>query len=596
MGFRVCGLGLYFMNLLATERNMSDRRIKGWAADAEKKEFTMRYLIIIGLAVSAALLSSGCSDPSALGRFRATPMTNVILDNLGVVDEDPAVFAGAREPRPDDLIADPREYVIGPGDFLDISIFELFSTNMEWTARKPVSDTGRITLPIIGTLQGAGRTELELTDDIIGRLSPSVLRDPKVSVVVVAARERVYSISGAVQAPGTYELQPGEFRLSQALAQAGGIPQFNADYAYVIRTVSSEELARRMEQEMAARGEVEKPWWEGENLPAPPLAPGIGEAAPPEPVQEFTPIVKPPVMEGEAPEIVMPFEKPQNEIKKDESVEPAPAEKVDERKELLESVAPMSVVKVDPPLVRWESDKVVTAVTRFESGSVVEESDKEMVLLNAGAERPMKLVRRGTRFELVPSGGGEAYEPRPTEPEKSWMEPAGDTSAKSTGDALAAAGLTQEVVRVNLKELRGGDLKQNMIIRPGDDIQVPYNTVGEFYVMGQVARPGPYSLTGRKLTLKHALAAAGPMTALAWPSRCDVIRRIGENQEVVYRVNLQKIMEGNAPDIFLKADDIINVGSHPVARWIGVVRQSFRFTYGFGFVYDRNFADKDIGH
>jgi hypothetical protein len=60
-------------------------------------------------------------------------------------------------------------------------------------------------------------------------------------------------------------------------------------------------------------------------------------------------------------------------------------------------------------------------------------------------------------------------------------------------------------------------------------------------------------------------------------------------------VNLQSLFEGTAPDVFLKPDDIINVGSNPVSRWVAVIRQSFRATYGFGFVYDRNFADKDFG-
>jgi hypothetical protein len=55
-------------------------------------------------------------------------------------------------------------------------------------------------------------------------------------------------------------------------------------------------------------------------------------------------------------------------------------------------------------------------------------------------------------------------------------------------------------------------------------------------------------------------------------------------------------MEGKAPNMFIKEGDVINIGSHPVARWLAVVRQSFRATYGFGFVYDRNFADKDFGH
>jgi len=152
------------------------------------------------------------------------------------------------------------------------------------------------------------------------------------------------------------------------------------------------------------------------------------------------------------------------------------------------------------------------------------------------------------------------------------------------------------VIRIDLKKLRGGDLSRNIVIRPGDDIHIPPNIAGIYYVQGQVARAGAYNLTaGQKMTLKQAMAAGGPLTGLAWPSRCEIIRRIGENRETTALIDLEKVYEGTAPDIFIKPGDIINVGSHPVARWVAVIRESFRSTYGFGFVYDRNFADKDFG-
>ena len=45
----------------------------------------------------------------------------------------------------------------------------------------------------------------------------------------------------------------------------------------------------------------------------------------------------------------------------------------------------------------------------------------------------------------------------------------------------------------------------------------------------------------------------------------------------------------------LKPNDLINVGTHPTSRWRAILRNAFRATYGFGFVYDRNFADRDFG-
>ena len=48
------------------------------------------------------------------------------------------------------------------------------------------------------------------------------------------------------------------------------------------------------------------------------------------------------------------------------------------------------------------------------------------------------------------------------------------------------------------------------------------------------------------------------------------------------------------PDFFIKPHDTINVGTHATARWRAILRNAFRATYGFGFVYDRNFADRDF--
>jgi len=213
------------------------------------------------------------------------------------------------------------------------------------------------------------------------------------------------------------------------------------------------------------------------------------------------------------------------------------------------------------------------------------------------AVKPLKAVREGSRFKLVPTEGAEEEEVGPET--ASPAPPGGKTTAaegKATLSELGGAGQTLKVIKVNLRELRGGDMRQNIVVRPGDDIQVPLNVLGLFYMRGEVARPGPYNLTGEKMTLKRAIATAGPMMPTAWPSRCEVTRFVGENREVTYRVNLEKLFAGAAPDVLLKPGDLISVGTHPVARWVAVVRDSFRNTYGFGFVYDRNFADKDFGH
>ena len=72
---------------------------------------------------------------------------------------------------------------------------------------------------------------------------------------------------------------------------------------------------------------------------------------------------------------------------------------------------------------------------------------------------------------------------------------------------------TSRTIAINVSKLDGGDARMNIVIRDGDVIIIPLLERGEFYVMGEVARPGVYDLTGRKVTVKMALAAAGTSCA-----------------------------------------------------------------------------------
>ncbi|MHC4630261.1 MAG: SLBB domain-containing protein [Planctomycetota bacterium] len=151
------------------------------------------------------------------------------------------------------------------------------------------------------------------------------------------------------------------------------------------------------------------------------------------------------------------------------------------------------------------------------------------------------------------------------------------------------------LIKIPADKLLAGDPRYNIVIKPGDTIYVPVDIIGEFCIMGNVNRTGFIPITGRPMTLKMAIAAAGGLGPLAWPKRCEVVRRIGRKREEIVRVDLDKIASGEQPDFFIKPNDLINVGTHATARWRAVLRNAYRATYGFGFVYDRNFADRDFG-
>jgi len=145
------------------------------------------------------------------------------------------------------------------------------------------------------------------------------------------------------------------------------------------------------------------------------------------------------------------------------------------------------------------------------------------------------------------------------------------------------------VIRVPVDALKRGELRYNVVVRPQDMIVVPDPPIGEYYMGGHVQRTGVYSLTARKITLKQAVISAGMLDQLAMPYRTQVIRRVGD-REIFARVDLSKIFNGEEPDLFLKPYDQVMVGTNAFAPFLAAARNGFRITYGFGFLYDRNYA------
>ena len=120
--------------------------------------------------------------------------------------------------------------------------------------------------------------------------------------------------------------------------------------------------------------------------------------------------------------------------------------------------------------------------------------------------------------------------------------------------------ITQRIIEVPYERLLDGDMRFNIVIRPGDIIRVPNEAAGFCYFTGQIARGGTYSVPGEnRLTLKQGIAAAGGLGPLANPKRVDLVRRIGDDTEATIRLDLKSIYDGTQPDIFLKVEDQINV-------------------------------------
>src|SRR5262249_375548 len=98
--------------------------------------------------------------------------------------------------------AAPDAYRIGPEDMLQITVWK----NEAMSRIVPVRPDGIITLPLLHDVQAAGRTPMELRDDLAKKLV-EFMPAPEVSVIVTDVRSFKVSVIGEVAKPARYELK-----------------------------------------------------------------------------------------------------------------------------------------------------------------------------------------------------------------------------------------------------------------------------------------------------------------------------------------------------------------------------------------------------
>ena len=514
------------------------------------------------LLLALVLLSAGCGDdffdPTQIGRFRPVPAVNIILDSLGVAEEAPSAWEGAEDPRPIDVMVTEKDYTFGPADIVRVYIYELEREGVEFVNDYIVTETGRISILQVGVIQVEGLTESQLEEEIREILTPTILKEPSVTVTLLLSERRTFSIYGeGVPRPSRYAIPRYDFRLTDAIATAGGISQFNISYIYVSRPVTGKEAIT-------------------------------------EPVEMEAP-------ERVEPEVEIDFEKEMLEI-----IAPRAQRKQNNRNTLKvglivsssEMITDAELTEAALPEGFKDSERTVREdeVLADETGRQRDVREMIEAPLNSGDVERIEWIFEDGRWVPVqvgvPKPTKEVTKIEPERPDKVLREALPEDFG---WEQIGTGGVQTRLIEIPADKLRSGDPRYNIVVKAGDSIHVPVDVIGEYFIFGNTNFQGAVLLTGRPLTLKMAIAAAGGLGPLAWPKRCEVIRRIGENKEEIVMVDLDKIAKGEQPDFFIKPLDLINVGTHATARWRAVLRNAFRVTYGFGFIYDRNFADRDFG-
>jgi len=112
------------------------------------------------------------------------------------------------------------DYLIGPGDVLDISVWK----DETLTKSVVVLPDSRISYPLIGEVSAGGKTVAQLKKEIQEKLSPFV-PDVTLSLEVKQVNSMLIYVIGRVNTPGKFPLN-ANVDVLQALAMAGGCNPF----------------------------------------------------------------------------------------------------------------------------------------------------------------------------------------------------------------------------------------------------------------------------------------------------------------------------------------------------------------------------------
>jgi polysaccharide export outer membrane protein len=115
-------------------------------------------------------------------------------------------------------------------------------------------------------------------------------------------------------------------------------------------------------------------------------------------------------------------------------------------------------------------------------------------------------------------------------------------AASDTATLLRADG---SKVQLSLFDLFQGNPEHNLAIAPGDTLYVP--RASQFYVYGEVQRPGAYRLE-RRMTVSQAISAGGGLTPRGSERRALVKRRDAGGGELEVAVRGSDLLE---PDVVL---------------------------------------------
>ncbi|WP_027368224.1 polysaccharide biosynthesis/export family protein [Desulfocurvibacter africanus] len=144
--------------------------------------------------------------------------------------------------------ADSGNFKLGPGDLIEISVWEEPSL----TRSVRVRPDGLISFPLAGEVQASGRTVPEVQVEL-EKLIRAFVPDAPVTVMLVELASKKIYVLGSVQTPGVIPLYE-PIRVLQALSRAGGLDQYASDDIIILRETEKGQVVLEFDYDEVSGG------------------------------------------------------------------------------------------------------------------------------------------------------------------------------------------------------------------------------------------------------------------------------------------------------------------------------------------------------
>lgn len=136
-----------------------------------------------------------------------------------------------------DPAAVPAVRTLRSGDTISVQVYREPDLSLE---KAVIDDLGKVQLPLLGEVTAAGVTAADLSRTIAERLGARYLRDPRVTVTLVATEASTVTVEGQVVAPGVYEIARNETLLTTIARAKSPTRTARDDEIVVFRTINGQ--------------------------------------------------------------------------------------------------------------------------------------------------------------------------------------------------------------------------------------------------------------------------------------------------------------------------------------------------------------------